>query len=149
MHISKDIILVNVMLLRNIKLKMRRAKTLFWILFELTSTSQRYILSSFWIIIFDACTSKLRSRSNVDDDDIYSATWDPPEEILNGCCNISKFEIITYFLNPKPKAVFDTVYSEDISHGWQEKVLSIFPVNLWIYHTIPEVCYELQLLYLL
>ena len=30
------------------------------------------------------------------DDDIYSSTWDPPEEILNGC-NISKFKIITYF----------------------------------------------------
>ena len=149
MHISKDIILVNVMLLRNIKLKMRRAKTLFWILFELTWTSQIYILSSFWIIIFDACTSKVRSPSNVDDDDIYSPTWDPPEEILNGCCNISKFEIITYFLNLKPKAVFDTVYSEDISHGWQEKVESISSMNLWIYYTIPEVCYELQLLYLL
>ena len=36
------------------------------------------------------------------DDDIYSTTWDPPEEILNGC-NISKFKIITYFLNSKPK----------------------------------------------
>ena len=30
------------------------------------------------------------------DDAIYSTTWDPPEEILNGC-NISKFKIITYF----------------------------------------------------
>ena len=130
------------MLLRNIKLKMRRAKTLFWILFELTSTFQRYILSSFWIIIFDACTSKLRSRSNVDDDDIYSATWDPPEEILNGCCNISKFEIITYFLNPKPKAVFDTVYSEVISHGCQEKESPYFR---WIYeYTIQYLKYVMN-----
>ena len=38
-----------------------------------------------------------------DDDDIHSTTWDPPEEILNDC-NISKFEIIKYFLNSKPNS---------------------------------------------
>ena len=56
--------------------------------------------------------SKYRFVSYFDhkrDDDIYSSTWDPPEEILNGC-NISKFKIITYFSNLKPKYIVNTIY---------------------------------------